>query len=137
MAKAHARYSCQSCGARYTKWAGRCENCGEWNSLVEQAPQPLATPGRSSQGKVLQAGVMSQLGADEQASRISTGLRDLDLVLGGGIVQGGVVLLAGQPGIGKSTLAIVSTGRYSCKGALCERRRVCRSGGDAGTAIRR
>ena len=96
----------KSCGARYTKWAGRCENCGEWNSLVEQAPQPLATPGRSSQGKVLQAGVMSQLGADEQASRISTGLRDLDLVLGGGIVQGGVVLLAGQPGIGKSTLLL-------------------------------
>jgi DNA repair protein radA len=73
---------------------------------VEQAPQPLATPGRSSQGKVLQAGVMSQLGVDEQASRISTGLRDLDLVLGGGIVQGGVVLLAGQPGIGKSTLLL-------------------------------
>ena len=106
MAKAHARYSCQSCGARYTKWTGRCENCGDWNSLVEQAPQPLATSGRSSQGKVLQAGVMSQLGADEQASRISTGLRDLDLVLGGGIVQGGVVLLAGQPGIGKSTLLL-------------------------------
>lgn len=110
MVKVKTQFVCQQCGASYSKWAGRCENCGEWNTLVEQAPA-LGT-GQSSvakagaTGKTLSVQSIKKARTSTEAGRLSTMVPDLDEVLGGGIVPGSVTLLAGQPGIGKSTLLL-------------------------------
>ena len=107
MAKARSNFVCQNCGASYPKWTGKCENCGEWNTLVEQV---VETKGASavarshSHGKVLKPQSMRSIAAEDSVKRLPTGIADLDTVLGGGILPAGVMLLAGQPGIGKSTL---------------------------------
>ena len=80
MAKTKSRFVCQQCGASFPKWAGRCDNCGAWNSLLENVK------------------------VDQVSTRIDTGIADLNQVLGGGLMPGGVTLIAGQPGIGKSTI---------------------------------
>lgn len=105
MAKQRLQFVCQSCGAAYPKWSGRCENCGEWNTLVEQEPAATgASAVAKSSGKVLKPQTMASIDVQESTARIKTGFDDLDMVLGGGVLPGGVMLLAGQPGIGKSTL---------------------------------
>lgn len=110
MAKAKTIYTCQQCGANYPKWAGRCENCGEWNSLVEQMPIASGLNVVSkSVGKILNVQHIGDIAANEHGSRLDTGVHDLNEVLGGGILPGGIVLLAGQPGIGKSTLLLQVT----------------------------
>ena len=107
MAKARSNFVCQNCGASYPKWTGKCENCGEWNTLVEQV---VETKGASavarshSRGKILKPQSMRSIAAEDSVKRLPTGIADLDIVLGGGILPAGVMLLAGQPGIGKSTL---------------------------------
>lgn len=107
MAKARSNFVCQNCGASYPKWTGKCENCGEWNTLVEQV---IETKGASavarshSRGKILKPQSMRSIAAEDSVRRLPTGIADLDTVLGGGILPAGVMLLAGQPGIGKSTL---------------------------------
>lgn len=107
MAKARSNFVCQNCGASYPKWTGKCENCGEWNTLVEQI---IETKGASavarshSHGKILKPQSMRSIAAEDSVKRLPTGISDLDAVLGGGILPAGVMLLAGQPGIGKSTL---------------------------------
>ena len=107
MAKARSNFVCQNCGASYPKWTGKCENCGEWNTLVEQV---VETKGASavarshSRGKILKPQSMRSIAAEDSMKRLPTGIADLDAVLGGGILPAGVMLLAGQPGIGKSTL---------------------------------
>lgn len=122
MVKLKSQFVCQQCAATYSKWAGRCENCGEWNTLVEQAP--VAT---SSQSSVAKAGVtgkqltvqsLKSAKADKTKGRISTEVEDLDTVLGGGIVPGSVVLLAGQPGIGKSTLLLQVAAAIAAKNSV-------------------
>lgn len=110
MAKQRANFVCQNCGANYPKWTGKCENCGEWNTLVEQAPvMQGASAVARSKGTVLKPQTMQSIEGDDKLSRLLTGVKDLDDVLGGGILLGGVVLLAGQPGIGKSTLLLQVT----------------------------
>lgn len=107
MVKARSNFVCQNCGASYPKWTGKCENCGEWNTLVEQI---VETKGASavarshSRGKILKPQSMRSIAAEDSVKRLPTGIADLDAVLGGGILPAGVMLLAGQPGIGKSTL---------------------------------
>ena len=109
MVKAKSRYVCQNCGASFVKWAGRCENCGEWNTLVEQAgvieteAKTALARGKVS-GKALEAVSINTIEPSDAGSRLVTSFPDLDAVLGGGILLGSVNLLAGQPGIGKSTL---------------------------------
>ena len=109
MAKPKTQFICQSCGASYTKWTGRCENCDEWNTLVEQA---AVSSGQSSVDKAGSSGKKITVESIQTAKnarsvpRISTGIADVDVVLGGGIVKGSVTLLAGQPGIGKSTILL-------------------------------
>lgn len=109
MVKARSRYVCQNCGASFVKWAGRCENCGEWNTLVEQAgvveteAKTALARGKVS-GKALEAVSINTIEPSDAGSRLATSFPDLDAVLGGGILLGSVNLLAGQPGIGKSTL---------------------------------
>lgn len=110
MAKLRTQFVCQQCGARHPKWVGKCDDCGEWNSLVEQ--EPTSSAGKSavaqagSKGSRLKSASISDISKAKVEDRISTGFKDLDEVLGGGIVDGGVVLMAGQPGIGKSTLLL-------------------------------
>ena len=110
MARARTMFVCQQCGARSPKWTGKCEQCGQWNSLVEQAPAPVgksAVARSASQGTLLQPRpITAAASQDEPAVRLATGIADLDVVLGGGILPGGVLLLAGQPGMGKSTLLL-------------------------------
>jgi len=102
-------FICQHCAASFSKWAGKCENCGEWNTLVEQA---VATVGKSAvsrsrtSGAVLVPQTMKSISVEKTIDRMPTGFDDLDVVLGGGILPGGVLLMAGQPGIGKSTLLL-------------------------------
>ena len=112
MAKAKTQFVCQNCGASYPKWTGRCDNCGEWNTLVEQAPVAAGksvVDRSSSSGRILSPQSMQTISATESVARLTTGIGDLDTVLGGGILPGGVILLAGQPGIGKSTLLLQVT----------------------------
>lgn len=109
MARARTMFVCQQCGARSPKWTGKCEQCGQWNSLVEQAPAPAgksAVARSAGQGTLLQPRPITAASQDEPAARLATGIADLDAVLGGGILPGGVLLLAGQPGMGKSTLLL-------------------------------
>lgn len=109
MAKAKTKFVCQQCGASYPKWAGKCENCGAWNSLVETVPEATTT-GKSavarSAGKPIAAERIRDVKVDKVSTRIDTGIADLNQVLGGGLMPGGVTLIAGQPGIGKSTILI-------------------------------
>ena len=108
MAKARTQFICQHCGASYGKWTGKCENCGEWNSLVEQAVESgkSVVARAASGGKPLKTQALNSIETGIAAKRFTTGIGDLDVVLGGGILPGGVILLAGQPGIGKSTLLL-------------------------------
>ncbi|MFZ1812310.1 MAG: DNA repair protein RadA [Candidatus Saccharimonadales bacterium] len=107
MVKSTTKYQCQNCAATYSKWSGRCENCGAWNSLVESAAEVVGkTAVSKSQGKILEADRLDAVKIDAVSERYHTGFDDIDTVLGGGIMPGGVVLVAGEPGIGKSTLLL-------------------------------
>ena len=109
MAKARTQFICQNCGASYPKWTGKCENCGEWNTLVEQAATSAgnsAVARAAHSGKALAPQSTRSISAEESVRRMSTGIADLDTVLGGSIMPAGVMLLAGQPGIGTSTLRL-------------------------------
>jgi DNA repair protein RadA/Sms len=105
MAKAAARYVCQACGASHAKWSGRCEACGAWNSITEEAPReagPKDTGGKGGR-KLAFVGLT---GAAEAPERRLTRIAELDRVTGGGLVPGSAVLIGGDPGIGKSTLLL-------------------------------
>jgi len=109
MVKSRSVFVCQNCGASYPKWTGRCDNCGEWNTLVEQAPisQGKSVVAKSAtSGRALTPQTMNSIEIEESTKRMPSGYDDLDAVLGGGILPGGVILMAGQPGIGKSTLLL-------------------------------
>ena len=101
MAKARTVFICQNCGASAPKWAGQCADCGEWNALVEGlAAKPARTAGAGAHGAVRR---LTEVRA-EDAPRVATGTEEMDRVLGGGLVPGAVILIGGDPGIGKSTL---------------------------------
>lgn len=107
MVKRSTLFVCNQCGSSYGKWAGRCENCGAWNSLTEEikATEKKAVVDRT-QGRALRAEKLSEVQSGAVGVRVKTGIGQLDDVLGSGLMPGGVVLLAGQPGIGKSTLLL-------------------------------
>ena len=104
--KPSSQFVCQQCGVSRPKWAGRCDNCGAWNSFVEQAASTAvgASVVAKSTGRPLKAEKIDDVAPSDSKGRINTGMPDVDMVLGGGIVPASVVLIAGQPGIGKSTL---------------------------------
>ena len=107
MAKAKAIYSCTECGASAPKWQGQCPGCGIWNTLVESIAEPLAASNSrfAALGGTAKLQLLSAIEAREE-DRLSTGIGEFDRVLGGGLVAGGVVLIGGDPGIGKSTLLL-------------------------------
>ncbi len=108
MAKLKSTFVCQNCGTVHGRWQGRCEGCGEWNTIVEEtgaiAPPVAAGGARIGRGRVIALEGLS--GATVEAPRLPSRMAELDRVTGGGFVKGSVLLLGGEPGIGKSTLLI-------------------------------
>src|SRR5918999_1123406 len=109
-------YVCQICGAQQPRWMGKCPDCGEWNSLVEEktaAERPAASP----RGGMFRLREVAPLAYDEIESqteaRQSSGIEEFDRVLGGGIVPGSLVLIGGEPGIGKSTLLLQAAAHFA------------------------
>ncbi len=117
MAKSKTMYVCGECGYTTPKWLGKCPDCGKWNTFAEEVQQPEVeekklkrTPGRG--GMALPIGEIP----DEAAARMSSGIGELDRVLGGGVVEGSMVLVGGDPGIGKSTLLTQLSANLSARG---------------------
>ena len=107
MAKVRANFVCQACGAVSPRWQGKCESCGAWNTILEETAAAAAVPAaqRSSRkGRSIRLEALT--GVTEDAPRIASGIAEFDRVLGGGFVRGSVILLGGDPGIGKSTILI-------------------------------
>ena len=105
MARAKTAYACTECGGQSSKWQGQCPHCGAWNTLVEAIVAPPATRFQAVSGAAAEVRPLSSVEARADP-RAATGLEEFDRVLGGGLVPGGVVLLGGDPGIGKSTLLL-------------------------------
>ncbi|MCF0146357.1 MAG: DNA repair protein RadA, partial [Eubacterium sp.] len=99
-------YFCQNCGHESAKWMGQCPACKAWNTFVEEAVRTADKgSGTKKSGKTIQARPLSEITLDQE-SRMKTGFEELDRVLGGGIVRGSLILIGGDPGIGKSTLLL-------------------------------
>jgi DNA repair protein RadA/Sms len=111
LTKARVFFACQACGFESSKWLGRCPDCGEWNSFAEERQEALPAPGKGRPDPQLAGAAASRpkpwdvIDASE-APRIASGIGEFDRVLGGGIVPGSMVLIGGEPGIGKSTLIL-------------------------------
>ena len=118
MAKAAARFVCQSCGASYTRWSGRCDNCGEWNTIVEELARESAPKGLSGKrGRHIELQPLT--GKTPAEPRRASAIAEFDRVVGGGLVKGSALLIGGDPGIGKSTLVLqvaASLGRTGAAG---------------------
>src|SRR5512135_674466 len=108
MSRRHLSFVCQNCGAAFSRWQGKCEACGEWNTLTEEGAERPAGPGRKA-GKGRLFALEPLTGEAHEAPRLPCGLAELDRVTGGGFVRGSVLLMAGDPGIGKSTLLLQAT----------------------------
>ena len=117
MPKSKTVYRCSECGAEYAKWQGRCDTCGEWNTLVEEMAAPKVAAVGGSARRLGGARALANGGSvavtprlrdvsGSEAKRWKTGLDEFDFVLGGGIVPGSMILIGGEPGIGKSTLLL-------------------------------
>jgi DNA repair protein RadA/Sms len=110
MARAQARFVCQECGAVHAKWVGRCESCGAWNSLVEEAPREAVPRGIGAKGgaggKARPIDIVGLRGSTAMPPRRTSGIAEFDRVCGGGLVAGSALLVGGDPGIGKSTLLL-------------------------------
>src|SRR5579871_2427242 len=111
MAKSSLSFVCQNCGTAYNRWQGKCDSCGEWNTLVEEDITGATTAPASlrSKRKGRQFALESLSGKSQDAPRLSSGMAELDRVTGGGFVRGSVLLVGGDPGIGKSTLLTQAT----------------------------
>jgi DNA repair protein RadA/Sms len=130
--KSKTVYRCTECGAEYPKWQGRCDTCGEWNTLVEEVAAPVAAAAKGGKGigAARRMGGSATLGeggsvavtprlrevSGTEAQRWRTGINEFDFVLGGGIVPGSMVLVGGEPGIGKSTLLLQVAARMQGTG---------------------
>jgi DNA repair protein RadA/Sms len=120
--KTMARYACQECGAVAPKWAGRCEACGAWNSMVEELPRPAPPKSLGAQrsgGGGRRGGHLDFVGLRGQTAgppRQLTGIAEFDRVCGGGLVAGSAILVGGDPGIGKSTLLLQAAASLAARG---------------------
>ena len=119
MARAGSRYVCQTCGDAFLKWEGQCRTCGTWNSLVETVvplPRAGSTSARRPVAGSAAAVRLSAVGAPD-VDRLSTGIAEFDRVLGGGLVPGSLILIGGEPGVGKSTLLLQAAAGLLATGA--------------------
>ena len=118
MAKEKTVYVCSACGYETPRWLGKCPGCNTWNTLEEQAPQvssALPVKANKQRGGTGAAAMRLDEIPEENAARASTGIGELDRVLGGGVVEGSLMLVGGDPGIGKSTL-LLQASEYLAKG---------------------
>jgi DNA repair protein RadA/Sms len=119
MAKPKIIYACQNCGFQSPKWLGKCPDCNQWNSLVEERFEQAAHPrGELSLGTKEEPAALAQILTAEEG-RLLSGIGEFDRVLGGGLVPGSVILIGGDPGIGKSTLLLQAFSALSEKGLKC------------------
>src|SRR3954464_3607474 len=117
MARSATVYACSSCGHESPKWHGRCPGCGEWNSLVEERAVSAPRGGLGAKGSAKAAKPVPLREVEAaQVARITTGMAEFDRVLGGGVVPGSLVLIGGDPGIGKSTLLAQAADKLSGQG---------------------
>ena len=116
MPRAAPAYVCAACGAAHAKWAGRCDACGEWNTLAEETP-PAAGPGPSGAIGGRRLTLSPLAGAEPAPPRTASRVAELDRVLGGGLAQASAVLVGGDPGIGKSTLLLQAAAAFGRAGA--------------------
>ena len=120
MAKAQTAFTCSACGAVHKKWNGKCDACGAWNTIVEEAPLSAGPSGKSlgtAKGRVIP---LSTLAAHEAPpARTASGLEEFDRVLGGGLVPASAILVGGDPGIGKSTLLLQAIASFARNGLKC------------------
>ena len=123
MARASSRYVCQTCGEAFLRWEGQCRNCSAWNSLVETVVRVPSRADRAStaraQGAAAAASAvpLSSVG-DPAFDRMPVGIGELDRVLGGGLVPGSLVLVGGEPGVGKSTLLLQAAAGVAAGGPV-------------------
>ena len=117
--KAKTVYRCTECGAEHAKWAGRCDVCGEWNTLAEEVVagrrEAGASRGKQQSGRVAPTTKLREV-AGSESPRWKTGLTEFDFALGGGVVPGSMILVGGEPGIGKSTLLLQVAARLQATG---------------------
>ncbi len=115
MAKSRASYTCQACGAIHPRWMGKCDACGEWNSIIEEIASSAPVGGKSSgnagHGRLIEMSSLTDM--DEPVPRSKTGIDEFDRVTGGGLVRGSAILIGGDPGIGKSTLLLQVTAQLA------------------------
>ncbi len=119
MPRAATSFVCQSCGATYSKWSGRCDACGEWNTLEEDY-QAAAGPGGKAANASGNGRALPLCGLDaapEETARLSSGVQEFDRACGGGIVPGSALLIGGDPGVGKSTLLLQAAAGVAASGA--------------------
>ncbi|MBI1641008.1 DNA repair protein RadA [Brucella abortus] len=119
MAKTRVQFICQNCGAVHSRWAGKCDSCGEWNTLIEEGTNSGIGSGPAamlSRRKGRAVALTSLSGEIEDAPRIVSGISELDRVTGGGFVRGSALLIGGDPGIGKSTLLTQAAAALSNRG---------------------
>ncbi|WND02131.1 DNA repair protein RadA [Temperatibacter marinus] len=116
MAKTQKEFACQSCGAVYRKWQGKCDSCNEWNTIEETAGVVSGTPKGLSGKKGRKVELVSLNSPHEEQARLSTGIGEFDRALGGGIVKGSATLIGGDPGIGKSTLLLQAMASLASRG---------------------
>jgi DNA repair protein RadA/Sms len=113
VAKSSASYVCQSCGAVTPKWAGKCESCGGWNTIVEEGVAPPLGSGAARRSKGRRITLEDLKTEDAPPPRRPTGINEFDRVTGGGLVPGSALLVGGDPGIGKSTIILQALGKYA------------------------
>jgi len=116
MPKPSSCFVCQSCGSVHSKWAGRCDSCGEWNSLVEEITSQHSKPVRKGGKKTRSIDFVDLGGESADVPRLRTNIAELDRVTGGGLVPGSALLVGGDPGIGKSTLLLQAVGKLAASG---------------------
>ena len=120
MAKTQKSFVCQNCGSVTSKWGGKCEACGEWNSIVEETPKESAPKGLGAGRKGRSLDIVALKGESNQnVPRHKTGVAEFDRVTGGGMVPGSAILIGGDPGIGKSTLLLQVVCRLANAGKTC------------------
>jgi DNA repair protein RadA/Sms len=116
MPRLDRRFFCRLCGTEHAKWAGRCDGCGEWNALIEEeTPKAVPKGLTAGRGRVLDLASLDCENAPPD--RLSTGIQELDRVLGGGLVRGSAILVGGDPGIGKSTIVLQASSALAKRGS--------------------
>jgi DNA repair protein RadA/Sms len=117
MSKSSPSFTCSSCGASHRKWAGRCDACGAWNSILEETPLSAGPKALGSKGRTI---ALTDLATEEAPPpRASSGIEEFDRVLGGGLVPASAILVGGDPGIGKSTLLLQAAASFARHGVKC------------------